>query len=85
MITQIDIITYATAAFVLTGWAVIFAFAGLKGWNGWLALKRAELEMGTHRSAMNELAPPSAATRIDMADLKERIRKLEAIASGVDL
>ena len=27
----------------------------------------------------------SAATRIDVADLKERIRKLEAIAAGIDL
>jgi hypothetical protein len=32
-----------------------------------------------------EAAPPSAAARIEVADLKERIRKLEAIAAGVDL
>jgi hypothetical protein len=29
--------------------------------------------------------PPSATARIEIADLKERIRKLEAIAAGVDL
>jgi hypothetical protein len=28
---------------------------------------------------------PNASARIEIADLKERIRKLEAIASGVDL
>ena len=28
---------------------------------------------------------PSAGARIEIADLKERIRKLEAIAAGVDL
>ncbi|WP_066516789.1 hypothetical protein [Sphingobium cloacae] len=59
---------------------VIVAATALRGWNGWLDLKRAELAQGNH-----EAAPPSAATRIEVADLKERIRKLEAIAAGVDL
>ncbi|MBO9574293.1 MAG: hypothetical protein J7494_01010 [Sphingobium sp.] len=81
--------TYATAATVLTGWACIFAYVLLKGWNGWLALKRAEMEMTVRHmpaaTAATDPAMPSAATRIDMADLKERVRKLEAIASGVDL
>lgn len=85
MISQIDIITYATAAVVLTGWAAMFAYVGLKGWNGWLALKRAEMELTVRHANVGDPAQPSAATRIDMADLKERVRKLEAIASGVDL
>ena len=90
MFTQIDIITHATAALVLTGWAVIFAYVGLKGWNGWLALKRAELELVSgHRGGATGMsdgtATVSAATRIDVADLKERIRKLEAIAAGIDV
>lgn len=57
-------------------------FAGLKGWRDWLALKRRELE------AVSEPGPrptASAGARIEMADLRERIRKLEAIAAGVDL
>jgi len=58
----------------------IMAGAALRGWNGWLDLKRAELE-GRGEGA----APPSAATRIEVADLKERIRRLEAIAAGVDI
>ena len=85
MTTQIDIITYATAATVLTGWGLIAAYVGLRIWNGWLALKRAEMELTTRYAAPGEPAPLSAAARIDLADLKERIRKLEAIASGVDL
>ena len=85
MFTQIDIITHATAALVLTGWAVIFAYVGLKGWNGWLALKRTEIELSARHTAVADPTPMSAAARIDLADLKERIRKLEAIASGVDL
>ena len=43
-------------------------------------MKRAELGRRSEESA-----PPSAAARIEVADLKERIRKLEAIAAGVDL
>ena len=55
------------------------ALAGLKAWNGWLELKRFEL---THDAADRHL--PAASGRIEMADLKERIRKLEAIAAGID-
>lgn len=54
---------------------------GLKGFTGWLDLKRAELD--TVRG--HDIAPPSASNRIEIADLKERLRKLEAIAAGVDL
>ncbi len=50
------------------------------GWSGWLRLKTRELEA---RSAAPEM--PAIGQRIDLADLKERIRKLEAIAAGVDL
>ncbi len=58
--------------------AMIATF-GLKGFTAWLDLKRAELDV--HRQA----PAPSANNRIEIADLKERIRKLEAIAAGVDL
>lgn len=62
-------LTVATAAF-------------LKAWQGWLELKGRELDL--HRPEM-EGGAPSGMARIEIADLKERIRKLEAIASGVDL
>lgn len=61
----------------LAGLAMLVA-AGLTGWRGWLQLKRSEIE----RTAP---AAPSAGARIEIADLRERIRKLEAIAAGVDL
>ena len=57
-----------------TGWA------GLKAWTGWLELKRFEL---THDAADRSLPP--AGGRIEIADLKERVRKLEAIAAGIDI
>ncbi len=63
---------------------VILAAAALRGWQGWLALKEREL---TLRVAPMEIEGGSreGAARIELSDLKERIRKLEAIANGVDL
>jgi hypothetical protein len=63
----------------LTGLALLGGFAAW-AWAGWLKLKTRELEA---RPAGTEL--PAVSQRIDLADLKERIRKLEAIAAGVDL
>ncbi|MGH6787898.1 MAG: hypothetical protein ACREBO_13795 [Novosphingobium sp.] len=60
----------------------IVAAATLRGWQGWLTLKARELE--TQRPELRDGAPIGMA-RIEIADLKERIRKLEAIAAGVDL
>jgi hypothetical protein len=56
------------------------SLAGLKAWNGWLELKRFEL---THEAGERGLPP--ATGRIEMADLRERVRKLEAIAAGIDI
>ena len=52
----------------------ITSAAGLKAWNGWLDIRRLELGQG-------RAASPS---RGDVTELKERVRRLEAIASGVD-
>jgi hypothetical protein len=71
------------AASVLVGLLVV-AGALLKGWQDWLALKSRELETGRPAREIEGGAREGAA-RIEIADLKERIRKLEAIASGVDL
>jgi len=66
----------------LAGLGMITA-AGLAGWRGWLSLKRQELSLA-HAGDVQPV-PTSAGARIEIADLKERIRKLEAIAAGVDL
>ena len=71
------------AASALVGLLVV-AGALLKGWRDWLALKSRELEAGRGSREIEGGAREGAA-RIEIADLKERIRKLEAIASGVDL
>ncbi len=71
------------AAATLAGLAMI-TFATLAGWRGWLSLKQQELTRGEPQS-LPAVQGPSASARIEIADLKERIRKLEAIAAGVDL
>ncbi len=64
----------------LMGLAVLTGLAAW-AWSGWLRLRHAELDTGR---AKNERDLPAIGQRIDLADLKERIRKLEAIAAGVD-
>jgi hypothetical protein len=63
---------------------VVVTVATLKGWRDWIGLQRLSLE---GRRGGQETAPgvPSSAARIELADLRERVRKLEAIAAGVDL
>ena len=56
------------------------SWAGLKGWQGWLELKRLELTQ-----AAGDRTLPPAGGRIEIADLRERVRKLEAIAAGIDI
>ncbi len=63
---------------------MILAAAALKGWQGWLELKERELSLRNGPIEIEGGAREGAA-RIEISDLKERIRKLEAIASGVDL
>ena len=63
---------------------IVLAGAALRAWQGWLELKRSELDRVLAGRAADEGSGIGTA-RIELADLKERIRKLEAIASGVEL
>jgi hypothetical protein len=58
----------------------MLSLAALRGWEGWLQLRRIELAQGLGRRP----APSPAAARLDLADLKDRVRRLEAIANGVE-
>lgn len=60
-----------TAAIAVT------AAASLKAWLEWLEVRRIELERG--RRAPERSA---AGARIELASLRERVRRLEAIADG---
>ncbi len=84
-----DMLLALTALIGLT----IITAAVLRGWQGWLALKTREMEIRpqpsgplSHGNDLREVERRTDGTgRIEIADLRERIRKLEAIASGVDL
>jgi hypothetical protein len=76
--------TFVIASFALA--AVIFvSLVSLRGWREWIALKHAELDRTLPDSSLLAPSAPSAASRIEVADLKERVKKLEAIAAGIDL
>ena len=64
---------------------VVIAAAMLRGWQGWLDLKRRELDRHGAALPSQDAGSGLGTARIELADLKERIRKLEAIASGVEL
>ena len=75
------IFTLELAALAAIG---IVAATALKAWRGWLDLRKLELNTPIGSSSQ-EMGASTAGSRIEIADLKERIRKLEAIAAGVDL
>ncbi|WOK37047.1 hypothetical protein [Sphingomonas sp. C3-2] len=77
-----DLTLYATIALSSLAAIAMLTTAALKGWTGWLELKRSELQQQQSRF---DAPTGHAGSRIEIADLKERIRKLEAIAAGVEL
>ena len=65
----------------VTGFAafLILVVAVSRGWREWLEVRRLEL------TSQDLGLAPSPAARIELAALKERVRRLEAIASGTDV
>jgi hypothetical protein len=70
---------YAASALAIT--AMLCLAAG-RAWRGWLELKRLELAAAT---AEPEAAEDDIGLRIELAAVRERLKKLETIASGVEL
>ena len=64
------------------GVTAMLCLAASRAWKGWLELKRLELAA---RAAPPEAAEDGIGVRIELADVRERLKKLEAIASGVEL
>ncbi len=56
--------------------------ACLWAWRGWLNLRRLEL---ASRLAPEAAPEEDVGVRIELAAVRERLKKLEAIASGVEL
>lgn len=70
-----------TGAFAVLCVGIVSSLS-LRGWRDWIALKHAELDIARQGS---DVPVPSATSRIEVADLKERVKKLEAIAAGIDI
>jgi membrane protein implicated in regulation of membrane protease activity len=60
----------------------MLCLAGLRAWRGWLALKRLELDRSRSDETQGEA---DVGVRIELAAVRERLKRLEAIASGVEL
>ncbi len=63
--------------------------AGLSAWRSWLGYKKLQLEAGRPQTMLSdegfEQPETDTGVRIELAAVKERLRQLEAIASGVEL
>ena len=75
-----SLIPAAAAVLIVT----ILAVAGLRAWRGWLELRRLELDSRARQSE-DEPVDDDVGVRIELAAVRERVKKLEAIASGVEL
>jgi hypothetical protein len=77
-----------TAIFIVAAALVLslamLSFTFLRAWRGWLELRR--LELARHSIVEErEESEGEVGLRIELAAVKERLKKLEAIASGVEL
>lgn len=75
---SVHLLSGATALSALA----ILSLAALRGWGQWIALRRHEIDR--HMETAQATPASTATSRIELADLRERVRKLEAIAAGVD-
>jgi hypothetical protein len=71
---MLDLSTPLPFAAALTIALALVSAAGLRAWRQWLELKRTEL-----------VRNGPAAARGDLGELKRRIRRLEALASGTEV
>ena len=71
---MIDLSTPLPFAFAVTAALALVSAAGLRAWRQWLEVKRTELSRNG-----------PAAARGDLGELKRRVRRLEALASGIEI
>jgi hypothetical protein len=64
---------------VLLAGIALLSFALLRGWEDWLQVRRLELGRSGARPRRS-----TATRRLELIDLKDRVRRLEAIADGVE-
>ena len=64
----------------LVAGVAMLSLALLRGWEGWLQLRRMELNGGARAAR----TPSPATRRLELIDLKDRVKRLEAIANGIE-
>ena len=64
---------------LLVAGIALLSFALLRGWEDWLRFRRLELGRSGARSR-----PSAASRRLELIDLRARVKRLEAIAEGVE-
>ena len=72
------ILILAATAIAITA---MLCAAASRAWRGWLELKRLELARRPEEAAPDQ----GVGVRIELAAVRERLKKLEEIASGVEL
>jgi hypothetical protein len=77
----------STLILALAALAITFmiTLAASRAWRGWLDYKRLELASRAGGPDAAEAAQDEIGVRIELAAMRERLKKLEAIASGVEL
>ncbi len=72
-----ELIILAATALGITA---MLCLAASRAWRGWLDYRRLELA-----ARQPEAEQPDVGLRIELAAVRERLKKLEEIASGVEL
>lgn len=76
------VVLSASSIVALAMLGVVWAWS----WKGWLELKHQQLTSAGGHGPTDDMMPVGqVGNRIELADLRERVKKLEAIAAGVDL
>jgi len=70
MIDAASLLAFASAGTLALG---VTAVATLKAWHEWLDLRRLQIE---------KRKPPASRRGNELADLRKRVKRLEAIANG---
>ena len=65
--------------------SAMLCFTLSRAWQGWLELKRLELAARAPSPSDDDGGDDEIGVRIELAAVRERLKKLEAIASGVEL
>jgi hypothetical protein len=73
-----DTLIFAATALAITA---MLCLAASRAWRGWLDLRRLEI---AHRKPKADAGEDGIAARIELADVRERLKKLDAIAAGVE-